>query len=245
MILENSFLFEEIESLKIRFSDSSLPLGCAWDFDKTMINEDSFYILVKESLKDQPLKAFLLGFLFPFVIFFLLVLYLILGRLAAKSGILWLVTVGHPKRRIPGLIHKWCKPCQSLFYRDFMNILPLLKDLHVLVITGSGHFWVRNILKSKGIPFNQVIGTSMKFFMGGVVFVGPQCVGPEKVVRLKNKNHYKWIMAFSDHSADIPLLQIAVNKYFINPKLRCLYHVRNFYSKISPSPVSLLFWKKL
>jgi len=86
-----------------------------------------------------------------------------------------------------------------------------------------------------------IIGSKLKLFLGGVVFASPNCYDTEKVSRIRARLganlevHSGW----TDHPADIPMLNLAERKNVICPKSK---HMTHFERAFGQDGYSLRRW---
>jgi phosphatidylglycerophosphatase C len=199
---------------------SSLPTYAFFDFDGTMICQDSFLFLLKQGFIQNPGRLLWLVVLSP-LFFFSWVFFK--DKAFAKSLLLWSLTVGRGKRQTVVWMHKIMKKQEDrLFFQEIKPCLENLKQqgIQPIVVTASGQAWVRALLRSQGLTFKVVIGSRLGFWAGGLVFISKNCYNTEKISRIKEfiKDPFVWHSSWSDHPADLPLLNQANLKYIISPK---------------------------
>ncbi len=203
-----------------------------FDFDGTLISQDSFMMIVKEGVKSNPLRALFLIIFLPVII--LLFLFK-LDRSYAKSLALWSVTFGKSK-----------KEC-ILFFRSVMNrykdniwFLESKKEFErlkalgcdIVVVTASGQSWARVLLREFSVPSDMLIGSRLGYFCFGVILTSKNCYRHEKINRIQKQlgTNFSWYAGYTDHIADLPMLLPCQNKYIICPKPKHLIDFKEFFN---------------
>ena len=219
------------------------PRYAFFDFDGTLICQDSFLTLLKKTLKQNPWRISLLFLLSP-----LLVVTFIfkLEKSFAKSVILWSLTVGKNKRECARFLRNILTlECNDIWFQEAIPTFEQLKKegIEIVIVTASGQTWVRGMLKEKYQNFKIVIGTKLKFFAGGVVLKSKNCFNEEKIIRIHQMlgNNFIWHSAWSDHVADLPMLLKSQTRFIICPKEK---HKKIFEEKLAHN-YKILNWKAL
>lgn len=216
------------------------PRYAFFDFDGTLICQDSFLTLFKKSLKNEPWRIVLIVVISPIL---LLTFLLKFDKSFAKSAILWSLTVGKSKRAIVKSLRKILAKEGDLFW--FQQAIPtferLKKDgVEIVVVTASGSIWVRGMLNGKFQHFKIIIGSKLGFFAGGVILKSKNCYNQEKINRIHNSlgENFIWQSAWSDHIADLPMLKQAQERYIICPKEK---HKQIFLKELGTN-MNILTW---
>lgn len=220
---------------------NQIPKIAFFDFDGTLISRDSFFTLFKSALKDQLWRKVLVLLFFPVLV----VTYLLkLDRSLSKSLMLWSVTVGRGKRgAVRFLTQTVSKHADLLWFDEATSILRDLKKSGVIivVISASGTVWIRSLLRKKTKEVDFVIGSKLKFFLGGVVLASKNCLSEEKVNRIRSKfgEDFYWHSSWSDHIADLPILKRADKAYVVSPRKK---HLPIFKKELGTN-VPIFYWK--
>ncbi|APJ03871.1 HAD-IB family phosphatase [Silvanigrella aquatica] len=219
------------------------PRYAFFDFDGTLICQDSFVTLLKKTLKSEPWRI-----LFFFLITPVLIVTVIfkLNKTTAKSAILWSLTVGKSKRECAQFLRNILTTESNALW--FQEALPTFEQLNaqgveIVIVTASGQTWVRGMLHGKFSNFKTIIGTKLRFFAGGVILKSRNCYQEEKIKRIHEilGHDFIWHSAWSDHIADLPMLLKSQERYIICPKEK---HKKIFEEKLGNN-YKILNWTNL
>lgn len=140
------------------------------------------------------------------------------------SGFLWIGTIGlHRRRELDAVIDAYVSANKD---RIRARLLPAaLEVLHrhrmagdrVLVATGAPPELARAILDFVAHEDLPVIGSLMTPFLGGLT-TEAHCHARNKMRMIWDAGYGKIAVAYSDSSADLPLLQAAEKPVVVNPK---------------------------
>jgi phosphatidylglycerophosphatase C len=140
------------------------------------------------------------------------------------SGFLWIGTLGtHRLRAMDDLIDQYVRHDAT---RIRARLLPVaLEVLHrhrsngdrVLIATGASPELVRAILDFVAHEDLPVIGSIGAPFLGGMVTV-QHCHAANKMRMIWDYGYDRIAIAYSDSSADMPLLRAAAHPVVVNPK---------------------------
>ena len=211
-----------------------------FDFDGTLISQDSFLILLKESLKRQPWRLLPL-LLFSPILFFTGIFKL--DKTLAKSLILWSMTIFLGKlKAIQFLKNTLPEKYPQIWFQQALEHLEALKkqNIEVVIVSASGQIWVRSYLKNKFQKNRLIIGSKLQFFCGGVILKSKNCYHEEKIKRIQALlgEDILWHSAWSDHIADLPMLKKASLRYIVCPKKS---HLKIFQKELN-NKFTLLNW---
>ena len=193
-----------------------------FDFDHTLYDGDSGAHLVRWLLLRNPLRA--AAAVLASVVLGPMIAFLPTRR-RGISGFLWIGTIGlHRRRDLDLLIDRYVgRHAEKLRAR----LLPIALDvLHhhliagdrVLIATGAPPELAREILRFVAHENVPVIGTKVGPRFGAVMAVR-HCHAWEKVRMLRDAGYAGDIAtAYSDSSADLPLLETALKPVVVNPK---------------------------
>jgi phosphatidylglycerophosphatase C len=214
-----------------------------FDVDGTVIARDSFRILMRELiLKGNPLRI-----IFAILLCVLLFpgkLMGVVGKTQFKSALLWSATVGMPVRqalkKIRSIVDASVKP---LWFVEMNSELERIRQngLKVCYVSASGEFWLRALLSEMDPGPKLIVGSRLMMFCGGLTLRGPNCLGDEKIRRLRAllPADTIWNIAYSDHRADLPLLRASRNRVVVNPTPR---NLKAFRAALGEDGFSLVNW---
>lgn len=203
-----------------------------FDFDGTLIAQDSFLILLRQGLCMQPWRVLFLPPILPIV----LATYVFkLDRTLIKSLLLWSLTFGRTRKGSVRFLNKTMElAVERTWFTQAVPIFNALSDdnIELVVVSASGQMWVRAALRKKYTKFKRVIGSRLGFYLGGVILKSKNCYQAEKLVRIREElgTEFTWHSAWSDHTADIPMLQQAPLRYLICPREK---HMAQFAESLS------------
>ena len=203
------------------------PRYAFFDFDGTLICQDSFLTLLKKTLKREPWRIFFILLISPILI---LTGMFKLEKSMAKSAILWSLTFGKSKRNCARYLRNILVPeSNSLWFQEANQVFEKLNSegIEIVIVTASGQTWVRGMLHGKYNKFKIIIGSKLTFFAGGVILKSKNCYNEEKIKRIHEAlgNNFIWQSAWSDHIADLPMLLKSNERYIICPKTK---HLKTF-----------------
>ena len=160
------------------------------------------------------------------------------------SGFVWIGTVGMPRRRtLDDAIDRYVAG-----HADAIKgrLLPVALDvLHrhlaagdrVVIATGAPPELARAILAFVAHESVPVIGTAVGPRFGAVVATR-HCHAQEKMRMLRERGHADIAIAYSDSSADLPLLQAAKAPVVVNPKRGSV----DMFRRVLPAGTPILNW---
>lgn len=233
----------ETESPRITGKRPGVPYAklVVFDFDHTLYDGDSGQHLVTWLIQRhwaRKLAAILLApVLLPMVAW-------LPTRRRGISGFLWIGSFGlHRRRDLDALIDDYVRANgQGIRAR----LLPIaLEVLHrhrmqgdrVVVATGAPPELARAILDFVAHEDLPVIGSLFHPFLGGLVTV-EHCHAQNKMRMLWDAGYDQVAIAYSDSSADLPLLRSAKHPVVVNPKRGCVSMFRN----VLPPGTPILNW---
>lgn len=192
-----------------------------FDFDHTLYDGDSGGHLVKWLIVRNPLRV--LAALAASVVLGPMVAFLPTRR-RGISGYIWIGTFGlHGRRSFDALIDQYVAS-----HRDDVQqrLLPHALEVfrghrvsgdRVVVATGAPPELARAILSFVAHEDVPVIGTAVGPRLGAVVATR-HCHSEEKMRMLRERGYGDVAVAYSDSSADLPLLKAARAPVVVNPK---------------------------
>ncbi|SDQ36233.1 phosphatidylglycerophosphatase C [Pseudoxanthomonas sp. CF385] len=192
-----------------------------FDFDHTLYDGDSGGHLVSWLIKRNPLRAavaiaasIVLG---PMVAF-------LPTRRRGISGYIWIGTFGlHGRRSFDALIDQYVDTHRDEVQQRLLpHALEVFREHRatgdrVVVATGAPPELARAILSFVAHEDVPVIGTAVGPRLGAVVATR-HCHNEEKMRMLRERGYGEIAVAYSDSSADLPLLKAARAPVVVNPK---------------------------
>ncbi|MEL1262781.1 HAD-IB family phosphatase [Pseudoxanthomonas putridarboris] len=192
-----------------------------FDFDHTLYDGDSGGHLVKWLIQRNPLR--ILAALAASVVLGPMVAYLPTRR-RGISGYIWIGTFGlHGRRGFDALIDQYVATHrEEVQQRLLPQALEVFREHRangdrVVVATGAPPELARAILSFVAHEDVPVIGTAVGPRFGAVVATR-HCHNEEKMRMLRERGYGDVAVAYSDSSADLPLLKAAHAPVVVNPK---------------------------
>jgi phosphatidylglycerophosphatase C len=210
-----------------------------FDFDHTLYDGDSgahlVSWLIRRSAWRKALALLAAPVLLPMVAW-------LRTRRRGISGFLWIGTVG-ARRDIETLIDDYVR-ADSVAIRSRL-LAPALAVLHrhresgdeVVIATGAPPELARAILDFVAHEDLPVIGSLGERILGGYV-TAQHCHAENKMRMLRAHGHGDIAIAYSDSSADLPLLLAAARPVVVNPKPGRVA----FFRKVLPPGTPILNW---
>jgi len=232
-----------LDSPRITGKRPGLPYAklVVFDFDHTLYDGDSGQHLVTWLITRhwaRKLAAILLApLLLPMVAW-------LPTRRHGISGFLWIGSIGvHNRRDLDALIDDYVRENRE---RIRARLLPVaLEVLHrhrmqgdrVVIATGAPPELARAILDFVAHEDLPVIGSLFHPFLGGLI-TAEHCHARNKMRMLWDAGYDQIAVAYSDSSADLPLLQAAKRPVVVNPKPRRVAMFR----RVLPPDTPILNW---
>jgi len=212
-----------------------------FDFDHTLYDGDSgshlFAWLIRRSWWRTALALLAAPVFGPMVAF-------LRTRRWGISGFVWIGTVGMPRRRtLDDAIDRYVATHDAVIRE---RLLPVALDvLHrhreagdrVVVATGAPPELARAILAFVAHESVPVIGTAVGPRLGAVVATR-HCHAEEKMRMLRERGYGDIAIAYSDSSADLPLLKAATAPVVVNPKHGSV----DMFRRVLPAGTPILNW---
>ncbi|NBO38690.1 hypothetical protein EBU99_08915 [bacterium] len=192
-----------------------------FDVDGTVIARDSFRILIRELVFKKSWWRSLLAGLLCFALGVLKIFSLV-GKTQFKSALLWCATVGYSRKQAIRLLQQVTREkVAPLWFREVNAELERLRSdgLRICYVSASGKTWLRTLLSIHDPGKKVIVGSQLMFFLGGITLRGANCLGVEKIIRLRQLIPHQaiWFVAYSDHRADLPLLSASRHRVVVNP----------------------------
>ena len=191
-----------------------------FDVDGTVIERDSFRILMREMLLRTSLWRTTLAGFFSLVLGFLRIFGLV-DKTQFKSALLWCATVGRTRKESLQLLKRIVdEKISPHWFQEMESELESLRNSghQICYVSASGEPWLRFLLRKHDLGQKLIVGSKLMFFCGGLTLRGPNCLGSEKIVRLRKilPSNTVWAVAYSDHRADLPLLLASRKRIVVN-----------------------------
>ncbi|TQM17363.1 phosphatidylglycerophosphatase C [Pseudoxanthomonas sp. 3HH-4] len=228
-------------------TDTSYPLPrpdapvVVFDFDHTLYDGDSGGHLVRWLIQRNPLRV--LVALAATVVLGPMVAFLPTRR-RGISGYIWIGTFGlHGRRSFDALIDKYVATHQQEVQQRLLPIaLEVFREHRasgdsVVVATGAPPELARAILSFVAHEDVPVIGTAVGPRFGAVVATR-HCHNEEKMRMLRERGYGEVAVAYSDSSADLPLLKAARAPVVVNPKVARV----EMFRRVLPPGTPILNW---
>jgi len=212
-----------------------------FDFDHTLYAGDSGGHLVTWLLKRNPLRAGVA-----------LVASVVLGPMVAFlptrrygiSGYIWIGTFGlHGRRSFDLLIDRYVATHREEVRQRLLPVALEVFRQHraagdrVVVATGAPPELARAILSFVAHEDVPVVGTAVGPRLGAVVATR-HCHNEEKMRMLRERGYGEVAVAYSDSSADLPLLKAARAPVVVNPKPGRI----EMFRRVLPAGTPILNW---
>ena len=212
-----------------------------FDFDHTLYDGDSgshlFKWLLLRSWWRSALALLAAPVAGPMVAF-------LPTRRAGISVFVWIGTIGlHRRRDLDALIDTYVESHVEIIKSRLLPVALEVFHAHrqagdrVVVATGAPPELARAILAFVAHESVPVIGTAVGPRFGAVVATR-HCHAQEKMRMLRERGHADIAIAYSDSSADLPLLQAAKAPVVVNPKRGSV----DMFRRVLPAGTPILNW---
>ena len=212
-----------------------------FDFDHTLYDGDSGFQMILWLIRRHWARRLVALLASPLL---LPMIAWLPTRRRGISGFLWIGTFGlHRRRQLDALIDEYVR-AEAKHIRA--RLLPIaLEVLHrhrvkgdrVLIATGAPPELARAILDFVAHEDLPVIGSVAVPFLGGLI-TGEHCHAEHKMRMIWAHGYDQITMAYSDSSADLPLLKAARKPVVVNPKRSCVQMFR----RVLPPGTPILNW---
>jgi len=216
------------------------PKTVVFDFDHTLYNGDSGQHLVAWLLKRNWWRTLLAIMIAPVLAPMIACLP---TRRRGLSGFVWVGTLGTDQSGMVPLLQRYiteqAAPLRARMLPTACKALQQHRDAGDLVViaTGAPPILACGILGLIGQDNLPVLGTETSTFLGGLS-ITRHCHFKEKMHMLCEAGHTKIDTAYSDSSADLPLLKAARCPVVVNPKRARV----KYFQKVLPEGTPILNW---
>jgi phosphatidylglycerophosphatase C len=139
----------------------------------------------------------------------------------------WVATLGRTPRSLPALVEAHLDALGSegdaVFLPEALARLRSHVDAghRVVVATGSLDVLARALMARAGLDEVPLVASTLRPFLGGLVR-DRHCFGPNKIPMLAERGFAPpWAMAYTDHHADLPVLELSAERFLVSPTPRC------------------------
>jgi phosphatidylglycerophosphatase C len=212
-----------------------------FDFDHTLYAGDSGGHLVTWLLRRNPLRATVA--ILASVVLGPMVAFLPTRRYGI-SGYIWVGTFGlHGRRSFDSLIDRYVATHREEVRQRLLPIALEVFRQHraagdrVVVATGAPPELARAILSFVAHEDVPVVGTAVGPRFGAVIATR-HCHNEEKMRMLRERGYGEVAVAYSDSSADLPLLKAARAPVVVNPKPARV----EMFRRVLPAGTPILNW---
>jgi len=219
---------------------NAAPKTVVFDFDHTLYDGDSGQDFVTWLLRRSGVRTLLALLLAP--LFAPLIAYLPTRR-RGLSAFVWAGTLGADQRALTALIERYIAQHTELLHARLLSKALSVLQRHldagerVIIATGAPPALARGILALAGHGELPVLGTEVSACCGGLT-ISRHCHFEEKMRMLREAGYSAIDLAYSDSSADLPLLKAAREPVVVNPK-----HARiPLFQRVLPEGTPILNW---
>jgi len=207
---------------------NNAPPIIVFDFDLTLTRWDTSDRFFRWLLKREPWRL-------PLVLIALPILGpLVLFRATRKWPIrfaVWVATLGRSAKDLEFLAHAHVEAVfagsEPAFLQSGLEELQAhLEQGHKVVIaTGSLELLAQKFLHKAGYGHVSLVASTLRPWLGGMVR-HHHCFGHNKIDMLTERGFAPpWAVAYTDHRADLPVLERATQWFLVNPKPECVRHI--------------------
>lgn len=202
-----------------------------FDFDKTIVNQDTGLAYVVFALRRNPLRLLSALLVFPVALLFFSSRK---TRYISNAIFLWIATVGQSNFKINNIraefVSCYLSSKRVVVYQQAVEEINtyLNQGATLVIITGCFEQLVMDILVKLDLAQVFVLGSSEFRKFGGMI-TDFHCFSSNKLKRLKTVyelKSFQKIVGYSDSAADIPMLSICDDKFIINPSKRSLDKIK-------------------
>jgi phosphatidylglycerophosphatase C len=202
------------------------PVVVVFDFDLTLTRWDTADRFFRWLLKRSAWRLALIVLALPFVA------PLLLSATTRKWPIrfaVWVATLGRSDDDLARLVgeHVDAVFAEPVFLEDGLAQLRshLAQGHRVVIATGCLEPLARTLLQRAGFGHVPLVASTLRPFLGGRVR-DRHCFGANKVPMLSERGFAPpWDVAYTDHHADLPVLQLSRVRFLVSPKRDCLARI--------------------
>lgn len=218
------------------------PPVVVFDFDLTLTRWDTASRFFRWRLRRDAWRLLLVGLALP-------VLLPLLALRDTRRWVIryavWVATLGLHPEGLPAQVQAFLQALpvevrEGVFLPDALARLRmhLAAGHRVVVATGSLQPLARALLDGQGLGDVPLVASTLRRGLGGLVR-DQHCIGANKIPMLSAVGFAPpWAIAYTDHHADLPVLQHSAACYLVNPQPRCLARIQ----QQLPAAVTVLRW---
>lgn len=194
-----------------------------FDFDHTITSWDTAGRFFGWLLRRSPWRLGLVGLAVPVLgpLFFVRPY----RKVPIRFGV-WVATLGlsHEQLHAQAKVHIAEVTAQGGVFmrRDALRRIAdhQAEGHEVVIATGALEMLACEVLLAGGVTGVRVVGSSVRPFLGGMV-VHEHCFGERKIDMLAQRGFLPpWAYVYSDHEADLPILEAGLERFIVNPQPR-------------------------
>ncbi len=210
-----------------------------FDFDLTLTRWDTADRFFRWLLRRDAWRLALLGIALP------VLLPLLLSRATRGRPIrfaVWVATLGRSDSDLQELVKAHLRAQhESAFVGVALQQLQQHLDQgdRVVIATGSLEPLARALLAQAGYAHVPLVASTLRPYLGGMAR-DQHCFGRNKVPMLAARGFSPpWSAAYTDHSCDLPVLQLSERCFVVSPTAQCLARIEQ---SLSAKP-TVLAWR--
>ena len=204
---------------------SEMTATVVFDFDLTLTKWDTADRFFRWLLKRDPWRLGIVVLLLP------VLLPLLIATATRKLPIrfaVWVATLGRSQEDLLRLVREhadsFSADTRAVFLQAGLERLQshLAQGHRVVVATGSLEVLAKELLARAGYDHVPLVGSTLRSFLGGMAR-DQHCFGPNKIPMLAARGFSPpWAITYTDHRCDLPILELSLERYLINPKPECI-----------------------
>jgi phosphatidylglycerophosphatase C len=143
----------------------------------------------------------------------------------------WVAMLGRSLNELPSLVEAHIRSLPSGVASVFLPAAVEQLRAHqsngdqVVIATGCFEELAQGLLRHAELGHVPLVASTLRPFLGGLV-VENHCFGRNKIPMLVARGFLPpWSIAYTDHHADLPVLQLCAERFLISPKPKCLARI--------------------
>jgi phosphatidylglycerophosphatase C len=157
----------------------------------------------------------------------------------------WVATLGRSLDDLPRLAEEHIRALpaghESVFLPAAIERLQahVAQGHRVVIATGCLEPLARALLAHAGLAHIPLAASTLRPFLGGLARAR-HCFGANKIPMLAAHGFAPpWAAAYTDHHADLPVLELSAERYLVSPEPQCLARI----NQALPAGVTILTWR--
>ncbi len=218
------------------------PPVVVFDFDLTLTRWDTADRFFRWLLRRDPARLALVLAALPVLGPFLLSRFT--RRWPVRYAV-WVATLGRTPDALPALVEEFIR---TLPLGHGSVLLPTAVERlqahvaqgdEVVIATGCLDVLAAALLRQAGLEQVTLVASTVRPLLGGLAR-DQHCYGANKIPMLASRGFAPpWAATYTDHSADLPVLELAHERFLINPKPGCVTRIENSLA----TQVTILDWR--